>query len=195
MNVHLKPRPAITRAAEGFPRRSFTVKEVLRMERAGIIGPDEKFELVEGEIVPMQAKSHIHELIKSDLAIRISRALPDDLWVGFESSMYLSDRTILEPDIVVYTRGLKLESVKGPDIILAIEVALTTLAFDRGLTAQLYAKDGVQELWVIDAEKRRTFIHKGASAEGWNAVTEHGPRVLLKHAAALPGFTARLAEI
>jgi Uma2 family endonuclease len=194
MNVHVPQRPGLTQAAEGLPRRAFTVKDVLRMQRTGIIGPDEKFELVEGEIVPMQSKTHVHELIKVDLNIRIARALPDDLWMGVETSLYLSDRTVLEPDLFIYKRGPKLESVKGPDIILAIEVALTTLVYDRGLKASLYAKYGVQELWVIDAAKRRTFVHRGASAKGWGKVTEYGARALMKHPA-LPGFAARLGEI
>ena len=194
MNVHVPKRPAATQAADGFPRRIFTVEDVLRMQRLGIVDEDENYELIEGEIVPMQSKSHLHELIKIDLNIRIARVLPDHLWMGVESSSYLSDITILEPDISLYKRGMKLETVKGTDIILAIEVAVSTLAKDRGLKASLYAKYGVQEPWVIDAKKRGTFIHKGASATGWSAVTEHGPRTLLKHAA-LPGFGVRLAEI
>lgn len=194
MNVHVQPKPGLTQAAEGYPRRAFTVKEVLRMQKTGVIGPDEKFELVEGEIVPMQSKTHVHELIKSDLIFKLVRAMPDDLWLGVESSMYLSERTVLEPDLVVYKRGLKLETIRGPDIILAIEVALTTFAYDRGLKASLYARYGVQELWVIDAKKRRTFVHRRASAEGWGEVVEHGPRALLT-CAALPGFEARVGEI
>ena len=51
-------RANVTRAAEGFDRRSFTVAEILRMQDAGIISDDENFELIEGEIVPMQAKTH-----------------------------------------------------------------------------------------------------------------------------------------
>ena len=47
------------------------------MQDAGIISEDENFELIEGEIVPMQAKTHAHELIKSALTIGIARALPD----------------------------------------------------------------------------------------------------------------------
>ena len=194
MNVHVQRKPDLTLAAEGLPRRAFSVKDVLRMQKTGVIGPDEKFELVEGEIVPMQSKTHAHELIKSWLGIMISRSLPDDLWLGFESSMYLSDRTILEPDLVVYKRGLKLEAVTGPDIILAIEVALTTLAYDQGLKASLYARYGVQELWVIDAATRRTFVHKGAAASAWSAVREHGPKAKLT-CAALPGFEVRVGEI
>ena len=77
-------RGQVTRAAEGFDRRAFTVAEILRMQDAGIISEDENFELIEGEIVPMQAKSHAHELIKVALNIAIVRALPDHLWMGVE---------------------------------------------------------------------------------------------------------------
>src|SRR5580698_5327910 len=126
-------RASVTRAAEGFDRRSFTVKEVLRMQEAGIISDDENFELIEGEIVPMQAKTHVHELIKSALGISLGRALPETLWLGFESTMYLAKNTFVEPDLVIYPRGIKLEQVKGTDITLAIEVALNSLKYDRGL--------------------------------------------------------------
>ncbi len=60
-------RANVTRAAEGFDRRSFTVAEILRMQDAGVIAEDENFELIEGEIVPMQPKTHVHELLKSAL--------------------------------------------------------------------------------------------------------------------------------
>ena len=55
---------AITRAAEGFTRRAFTVADVFRMIEAGIIDEDEQFELIEGEIVPMSPKGNQHEVIK-----------------------------------------------------------------------------------------------------------------------------------
>ena len=187
-------RASVTRAAEGFDRRSFTVGEILRMQEAGVIGDDENFELIEGEIVPMQAKTHFHELIKSALNIAIARALPDRLWLGVESTIYLADDTFVEPDLVVYPRGLKLESVKGSDIVLAIEVALTSLAYDRELKARLYARHGVNELWVIDADARRTFVHAAPKDGGWTRVDERGPDEALS-CAALPGFAARLAAI
>ncbi len=183
-----------TRGAEGFNRRAFTVDEVLRMQAAGIIGEDENFELVEGEIVPMHSKTHAHELIKSDLMIRIARALPDKLWLGVESTMYLAANTFLEPDIVLYPRRLELEQVRGADIVLAIEVGLTSLAYDRGLKAQLYARHGVQELWVIDAKKRSVWIHTSPSARGWGEIDKRGPKDELAHPA-IPGFRVKLGEI
>jgi len=187
-------RASITRAAEGFDRRAFTVDEILRMQEAGIISDDENFELVEGEIVPMQAKPHVHELIKSALNIALVRALPDELWLGVESTMYLSANTFLEPDLVVYPRGIRLEEVKGSDIVLAIEVALTSLACDRGLKAQHYARYGVRELWVIDAEKRRANIHAAPKAGVWQRIIEHGPKDRLT-CAAIPDFSVELGTI
>jgi len=181
--------------AEGLPpRRAFTVAEVLRMQEAGIIQEDENFELIEGEIVPMQAKTHVHELIKSALNLKLARALPDELWLGIESTMYLSDRTFVEPDLVVYRRGLKLEDVRGPNIILAIEVALTSLKFDRGLKAKLYARYGVRELWVVDAAARRTFVHQGPKEISWASIVEKGPDEVLS-CKAIPDFAIRLAEV
>jgi len=187
-------RASVTRAAEGFDRRAFTVDEILRMQEAGVISEDENFELIDGEIVPMQAKTHIHELIKSALNLEIARALPASLWLGVESTIYLERRTFVEPDLVIYPRGLKLESVKGGDIVLAIEVALTSLDYDRGLKARLYARHGVQQLWVVDAAARRTYVHTAASGESWGRIEERNPGDALAHPA-LPGFALRLADV
>ena len=171
-------RANVTRAAEGFDRRSFTVAEILCMQDAGIVSEDENFELIEGEIVP----------------IGIARALPNRLWLGVESTIYLSADTFVELDLVIYPKGIKLENVKGSDILLAIEVAVTSLAYDRGLKAPLYARHGVNELWVIDAERRRTFIHSGPGSAGWRTIFERGREEALT-VPALPGFSVQLGSI
>lgn len=81
-------RSSTTRGAERLLRRAFTVAEVEAMQRKGIVHPDERFELVEGEIVPMQAKSPVHELIKNSLVRALVLALPDDLWLGVETTLF-----------------------------------------------------------------------------------------------------------
>ena len=68
---------AFTQSAEGLPRRAFTVADIRRMIDAGVIGEDERIELVEGEIVVMSAKGYAHELIKNALIVAIVRALPE----------------------------------------------------------------------------------------------------------------------
>jgi Uma2 family endonuclease len=187
-------RASVTRAAEGFDRRAFTVDEVLRMQEAGIISEDENFELIEGEIVPMQAKSHVHELLRSALTMSIVKALPEKLGLGIETTIYLTPDTFVEPDLAVCPRGLKLETFKGSDIVLAIEVDMTSLAYDRGLKSRLYARRGVRELWVVDAAQRRTFIHTGPKGDGWGHMVERAPEETLAFSA-LPGFALRLDEV
>lgn len=187
-------RASVTRAAEGFERRAFTVDEILRMQDAGIISEDENFELIEGEIVPMQAKTHYHELLKSALTMAIVPAMPSRLWLGVETTIYLTPHTFVKPDLVIYPRGLKLESVRGSDIVLAIEVALTSLAYDRALKSRFYARHGVKEFWVVDAAERRTYVHTEPKGEAWGTVRELGPADTLSHPA-LPGFALRLGEV
>jgi Uma2 family endonuclease len=186
---------ATTRAANGLHRRVFTVAEVEAMQRKGIFHPDEKFELVEGEIVPMQSKSPVHELIKNTLIRQMIPALSDALWLGVESSVFLSDITALDPDIIIYPTALNTVKLRGPDVILAIEVSHSTLAYDRGLKARLYARHGVPEYWVIDAKRRITTIHTGPQPDGtWAHMETRGEETSLTHAS-VPGFSLRLADV
>jgi Uma2 family endonuclease len=150
---------AWTRAAEGYPRRAFAVRDVRRMIEAGVIGEDEKFELIEGEIVPVSPSHDPHERIKSALILVIARHLPDDLWLSVESSIYLAERTFVEPDLCIYNRNSMLQDVRGPDLQLVIEVADSTLAFDLGTKAQLYASYGCRSYgWSTRRHGRQRFI-------------------------------------
>jgi Uma2 family endonuclease len=190
---------AVTTAAEGFPRRAFTVEDVSRMIEAGVIRENEKFELVEGEIVMMAAKGIAHERIKSALTVAISRALPDDLTIGVEATLRLTDMTMLEPDVAVFPKDLFRKSTTFAQLDpgeahLVIEVAASSLAYDKGLKARLYARHGVKEFWVIDANTLLTWVHIGPSGNGWSSITERGPWDVLT-TSALPGFSVRLGEI
>src|SRR5215472_3461800 len=190
---------AVTTAAEGFPRRAFTVGDISRMIEAGVIREDEKFELVEGEIVMMAAKSVAHERIKSALTVPISRALPDDLTIGVEATLRLTDMIMLEPDIAVFPKELFKRSTTFAQLDpgeahLVIEVAASSLAYDKGLKARLYARHRVKEFWVIDANTSSTWVHAGPSGDGWTSVTERGPQDRLTTPGLL-GFSIRLDEI
>jgi Uma2 family endonuclease len=191
---------ALTRAADGLPRRAFTADDIRRMVEAGVLGEDERFELVEGDFVMMSAKGYAHELIKRALNIAIVRALPDDLTMGPETTLQFADNTLLEPDLAVFRRGGLIKSaasfsqISPGDLLLAIEVAASSLAYDKGLKARLYARHRVQEFWVVDANERVTWIHTGPSGDGWGSIVERGPKETLT-TTALPSFSIRLAEI
>ena len=183
-----------TFAAGGFKERRFSVADILSMQEDGTIDESDNFELIDGEIIPMNSKLHVHERIKGKLVMALVRACPDHLFMGIESSIFLSERTIVEPDICIYPERMRSDEVKAADIVLAIEVAVSTLAYDLGLKAQIYARYGLRELWVIDAMARRTYIHKVPTATGWTDIVAHGSDHVLE-IAALPGFAMRLDSI
>ena len=190
---------AVTTAAEGFPRRAFTVEDIGRMIDAGVIHQDERFELVEGEIVVMAAEGAARERIKSALTVAISRALPGHLTIAVEATLRLSDTIMLEPDIAVFSKDLFNKSTSfvhldQGDGLLIIEVAASSLAYDKDLKARLYARHGVGEFWVIDANNRTTWVHAGPSGDEWSSITLRGPHEALT-TSALPGFSLRLGGI
>jgi Uma2 family endonuclease len=191
---------AFTQAAEGLPRREFTVEDIRRMTEAGIFAEDENFELVEGELVVMATKGIAHERIKSALNVALARALPEDLLLGVETSLRMTAKTLLEPDLAIFPKRVFANPVSGfanlepADAVLIIEIAHSSLAYDRGLKARLYARHRVREFWVIDANERLTWIHTDPADNGWSSIVERRPNEILT-TSALPGFAIRLDAI
>jgi len=191
---------AITRAADGLPRRAFTVEDVRRMIDVGILGEDERFELIEGDFVMMSPSGYAHDLIKNALNIAIVRALPEGVRMGVEMTVQFDDSTLVVPDLAVYERASLLRSdanfshIRSGELLLAIEVAASSLGYDKGIKARLYARRGVRELWVIDANKRIAWVHTGPTDTGWASIVERGPNDPLT-TPALPDFSIRLGDI
>jgi Uma2 family endonuclease len=168
-----------------------TAEDIRRMQADGLIDEDDNFELIEGRIVPMGPKYHAHERLKSELGMALARVCPQDLIVGFETSLFLGADTIVEPDLCVYSRSLRSEDVRGGDVLLAIEIASSTLALDRGSKARLYASYNVLELWVVDTNTRTTWIHRSAAAGAWQDILEVRSNETLRFNA-IPSFAVRL---
>jgi Uma2 family endonuclease len=200
MDQFLTMYPESTRTADGFARRAFTVHDVRRMIDAGVIGEEERIELIEGDITVLSPKPIAHERIRSALNIAIARALPDDLMLGIETSLRLTAKTLLEPDLAIFPRRVFENPVSGfanlepTDALLVIEVAHSSIAYDKGLKARLYARHRVREFWVIDANECVTWVHTGPADDGWGSIIERRPDETLT-TPALPGFAIRLDAI
>ena len=125
MNEHLRldRLPGTTQAADGLPRRRWSVAEIEAMVAKGIIDEDERFELIGGEVVPMSPKGARHELVKVALNRFFQRAAPDHLEVAQETTLRLDKDTFVEPDFCGFPRGLDLKALNGGAVLLAVEVA------------------------------------------------------------------------
>jgi Uma2 family endonuclease len=168
------PRPT-TRAAEGLPRWSWSVSEIERLAAGGYFGEDDRFELVGGEIVPMSPKGRRHEIVRGAVALRFSRGTPESVFVVSEGQFNLAEDSYAVPDVLIHPAAIKTPDVRGKDALLVIEVAGTSLAYDRGMKARFFASCGVREYWVINAATLLTAVHTRPSATGYGDIKEIGP--------------------
>ena len=166
MNAFVAPR--VTRAAEGLPRRQFTVAEVEAMVEAGILDDDERVELIGGELVPMSPKGCRHELVKSFLVDRWIRLRPSSVRLTQETTFRLSDDTYLEPDVVSSTRASPgCWRSRPPTCCWSSKSPNSSRRYDMGRKARPYAGFGIRELWVIDAVKMTTGVFRAPSEHGY----------------------------
>ena len=186
--------PATTTAAEGLPRRRFTVAELEQMTAAGILDEDERIELIGGEIVPMSPKGHQHEILKTALTLYWSRNLPGDLLFTTETTFRLSPDTYLEPDFVFYPKATGIRGLNAETARLVVEIADSSLGYDLGIKAGLYAGLGIRELWVIDAVKLVTRVHRDQAPGGYRSVADRGANEqLVPHE--IPALAVMLAAL
>jgi Uma2 family endonuclease len=185
----------VTTAAEGLPRRRFTVAEVEAMVAAGVMEEDERVELIGGELVPMSPKGNHHEVVKIALLRRWYRLAPDDVDLAPETTFRLSEDTYLEPDIVVYPRAIGLRGLTGLNALLVVEIADSSLRYDMGRKAALYASFSVRELWVIDAVGMTARVFREPSADGYREARERSAAERLAPLFAPDAFVLRLDEL
>lgn len=183
-----------TTAAEGLPRRRFTVAELEQMTAAGILNEDERIELIGGEVVPMSPKGHQHEIVKTALNLYWARKLPEDLQFATETTFRLSNDTYLEPDFVFYPKASGIPGLNAETARLVVEIADTSLGYDLGRKASLYAMFGIGELWVIDAVKLATRIHREPTPTGYRSIVDLPSRERLVPAS-IPALAVVLAEL
>jgi Uma2 family endonuclease len=88
----------------------------------------------------------------------LQRSAADNLTIIPETTLRLDERSFVEPHFCVFPRSLDLRSQNGAKVLLAIEVADSSLAYDTGRKIGIYAAYGVREVWVIDANKATTWV-------------------------------------
>jgi Uma2 family endonuclease len=171
MNTHFRPDnlPMTTQAAEGLARRLWTVAEIEAMVQAGIIDEDERFELIEGEVVPMSPKGARHEHISASLLDYITDRKSKAWGIHLESTFRLDVSSFVEPDIIVYDRAIGFNNKNPKNVLLAIEIADSSLSYDRGRKADVYAKFGVREVWVINVKNMETTVFSEPGPGGYTS--------------------------
>ena len=133
-------------------RRRFTVEEYFAMAEAGILHEDERVELIDGEILVMSPIHDPHRQSVNWLSLLLVEAFSRRAMVQVQATIALNDATVPEPDIaVIRFRSINdLVTVTPEEIYFLIEVADSSLAFDRGTKLARYAAAGIPEVWIAN---------------------------------------------
>jgi Uma2 family endonuclease len=176
-------------------RVRFVASDVRRMLEAGILDDERRYEVIDGEILEMMAHNPPHMRVKRWILDQLYRQLDDSVWIDSEPSFFLEpDGDYTLPDIIVYPRRLEAHLVRGADALLVIEVADKSLKKDRGKKARLYARHGVREYWVVNAQTLVTYRYADPADGRYPPEREHAPEQTLV-ATLLPLVSLRLRDV
>ncbi len=152
---------------ESWPRpHRLTVDDYYRIAEAGVLSPDDRTELIEGEIVDMAPIGSVHADVVMLLTKRLFEAVGDSAGVRTQLPVRLSTHSEPQPDVALVKAkpgGYRRTHPSSGDVLLLIEVSDTTLRYDLNVKARLYATHGIPEYWVIDLLTNRVVRHRRPS--------------------------------
>jgi Uma2 family endonuclease len=154
-------------------RRRFTVEEYDRMVEAGILGPDERIELIYGEILEMSPIEDPHAGAVGNLNELLVLGARQRARVWCQLPVRVHRHSKPQPDLALLRRRSYIKRGTGPsheDMLLAVEVADTTLRYDRTVKQRLYAEGGVPEYWIVDVSAEAIEVYREPGAGGYRQV-------------------------
>ncbi|MFM7206919.1 MAG: Uma2 family endonuclease [Planctomycetaceae bacterium] len=174
--------PGFTRPASAAPtRHRITVEDFHRIGEAGVLGPDARVELIDGEIIDMSPIGRLHAAMVSALHAAFHDALHESAVIWVQNPIVLDEATEPQPDISLLVPRDDFYGRRSPradDVMLVVEVADTSLEHDLRVKVPRYAAAGVPEVWVIDVVTRKTNRFRrpaGGSYADCDVVDPDGP--------------------
>jgi Uma2 family endonuclease len=158
------------------PRRRLTVDDYHAMAEAGVLGEDDRVELIEGELIEMAPIGGGHMLGVNRLTHTLVHAVGDRAVVSVQNGLMLPPFSEPRPDLVLLPRQF-LQEARVPtmaDALLVIEVADTTVAKDRNVKAPLYARHGIREYWIVNLPRKVVQVFRQPGEDGYREVFERG---------------------
>lgn len=138
--------------------RPITVDEYHRMAEAGIFRDDERVELLDGVVIRVPPPSPPHSDATDRIGELFYERFRERARVGIQRPVLLDDLSEPEPDVVLLRRrdeGYRDRHPGPDDVLLAVEVSRSSLAFDHRKKLRAYARAGIAEVWIVDLVHRR----------------------------------------
>lgn len=154
----------------GTTRRLLTTADYHSMIEAGILGPEDRVELLAGEIYEAAAVGSPHAACVMRLNRWFSARVEDRAIVNVQNPVELSALSEPEPDLTLLAPRESFYADRHPrpaDVLLLIEVAATSYDYDRNLKLPLYAEAGIREVWLVDLERRAIEVYRDPCEAGF----------------------------
>ncbi len=148
----------------------FDTKDYHRLIDAGVLHEDDRVELIEGRIVDMTPIGTRHSACVNRLNTIFAQKLQGQSIVSIQNPIQLAEQSEPEPDIVLlkYLEDFYSDELpESEDVLLLIEVADSSLDYDRNTKIPLYAKAGILEVWLVDLLENCIEIYMSPYAEGY----------------------------
>jgi len=156
------------------PRR-WTRKEYYRAAELGLFRPDERLELLDGEILQkMSPQKPPHATVVELAARAVTVAFGPDYYVRHQLPLILNPKSEPEPDVLVVPGSPSDYASSHPtaaDVRLVIEVSDTTLRLDRERKQTAYARAGIPEYWILNLPGRRLEVYRDPSGARYRSIT------------------------
>ncbi len=178
-------------------RRLFTADEYHRMAEAGVLGEDDRVELVDGEIVEMSPIGSPHAACVDRLNVLLQRLGGVQGIVRVQSPIRLNAHSEPQPDLSILRHRADFYAAAHPtpeDVLLVVEVADTSLRYDRDVKIPLYARAGIAEAWLVDLLNGSVDIFTQPSERGYQQSRRVG-RDARMTSPALPSATLLVSDI
>jgi Uma2 family endonuclease len=180
------------------PRRhALTVDDYYRMAEVGILAPDARVELIEGEIIDIPPPGSLHAATVLLLNRVLVRAVEDRAWVLGQNPVRLSEYTEPQPDLALLRprdHRYRTHHPRADDVLLIVEVAHASLSFDRTRKVPLYARHEIPEVWLVDLRARRLVRHRSPERGSYTLIDEP-PLGAPLEMVALPEIVVDLREL
>lgn len=170
-------------------RHFFTVAEFERMGEAGIFTKDSRLELIEGEIVEMSPIGSRHAACVKFLSRFLNKVIGNKALVSTQDPIQLDDYSEPQPDVALLRLRDDFYRHAHPrpeDVLLIIEVADTTVDYDRLVKVPLYAKAGIKEVWLVNLPAEQIEIYAEPSGGAYQ-ITRQIKRGEEAQAHSIPG--------
>jgi Uma2 family endonuclease len=146
----------------------FTVDDYHRLGEVGILGEDDRVELLNGDLITMAPIGGEHRTLVDSLTLLLARRAENDRYrIGIQNPISLGLYSEPQPDVVLYAPSVLGRHPRPDEIFLLVEVADSSLAYDLGPKLTAYVQAGIAEVWVIDAIRRRVLIHRQPGRSGY----------------------------